>query len=567
MPATATFALSGDPYIDGVLGGPKWAVNDLTFSFPSSASFYGAGYGDGEPTDNFGSLNAAQQFAARATFNMISSVANLAFTEVAETSTAHADLRLAMSDAPSTAWAYLPSTAAEGGDAWFNRSNGYYDSPAKGNYAYTTFLHEIGHAVGLEHAHEGNVMPTDRDSMEYTVMSYRSYVGGSTSGGYTNETWGYAQSLMMYDIAGLQHMYGADYTTNSANTTYSWSPTTGEMFVNGIGQGAPGANRIFLTVWDGGGTDTYDFSSYTTNLKIDLRPGEWTITSSAQLAKLHYDGSKVAVGNIANALLYNNDARSLIENARGGSGNDVITGNATSNGLWGGAGNDTFYGREGNDCLRGGPGADWLDGGSGADMANYWGAAATSAAKGTGIIADLAWQGLNTGEAAGDRYVSIEQLYGSTFNDDLRGDGSSNLICGGPGGDVIYGRGSNDQIQGGDGHDVLIGGYGGDWLHGGKGPDIFLFQGIGDSLPTQRDTIADFSSGLDKIDLRRLDANRNEAGDQAFSFIGDSEFTGSAGELQFRDGMLSGDVDADRMVDFQVQLTNVSVLIESDFWL
>uniref|UniRef100_UPI00111C91E9 M10 family metallopeptidase n=1 Tax=Ensifer aridi TaxID=1708715 RepID=UPI00111C91E9 len=316
-------------------------------------SFYGNGYGYGEPLEGFGVLNAAQQMAARAAFDQFSSVANVTFTEITESSTTHADLRLASSDAPSTAWAYFPSTAAEGGDAWFNKSSGYYGAPVKGNYTYLTFLHEIGHALGLEHAHEGNVMPTNRDSMEYTVMSYRSYVGASTVTGYTNETWGYAQTLMMYDIAAVQHMYGADFTIHSGNTTYRWSPTTGEMSIDDVGQGAPGGNKILLTVWDGGGNDTYDFSSYSTALKVDLRPGEWTTTSSAQLVRLRYDGSKVAVGNIANALQYNGDSRSFIENARGGAGNDTITGNSVANVLWGNAGNDALIGGHGDDNLIG----------------------------------------------------------------------------------------------------------------------------------------------------------------------------------------------------------------------
>jgi serralysin len=371
MPAVTTYSLTGNSYIDGVLGDVKWATNSFTFSFPTDASHYGSSYGYGETTNNFGALSATQQTAMRASLTMFASVANVSFTEIAETSTQSADLRFAMSDKPSTAWAYFPTTAAEGGDAWFNKSKGYYDSPAKGNYAHTTFIHEIGHALGLEHAHEKYVMPTDRDSMEYTVMSYRSYVGASTTSGYTNETWGYAQSLMMYDIAALQHMYGANYATNGGNTTYSWSPTTGEMFINGVGQGAPGANRVFQTVWDGGGTDVYDFSNYATNLTVDLRPGHWTTTSPTQLAKLHFDGSKIAAGNIANALLHDGDVRSLIEHARGGSGHDVIYGNSASNSLFGNRGNDALFGLEGDDALHGGPGSDTLDGGVGWDEAIF----------------------------------------------------------------------------------------------------------------------------------------------------------------------------------------------------
>ncbi|MFC0805128.1 M10 family metallopeptidase [Ensifer sp. P24N7] len=551
MPATTTYATTGNAYINGLLGDWKWSIKDFTFSFPTSASFYGSGYGNGEPLKGFAVLNAAQQAATRAAFDQFSSVVNVTFTEVTESATKHANLRLASSDAPSTAWAYFPSTAAEGGDAWFNKSSGHYSRPIKGNYAYVSFLHEIGHALGLEHAHDGNVMPVNRDSMEYTVMSYRSYVGASTTTGYTNETWGYAQSLMMYDIAALQHMYGADFTTESGNTTYRWSPTSGEMFINGIGEGAPGGNKILLTVWDGGGTDTYDFSNYTTALKVDLRPGEWTTTSAAQLAKLHYNGSKVAIGNIANALQYQGDARSLIENAKGGTGSDTITGNAAANALWGNGGNDRLIGGDGNDNLVGGAGADRLDGGNGTDLANYSNATA-------GILADLSSPASNTGEAAGDTYVSIERLYGSAFNDTLRGDNYANLLNGLAGNDVLNGR---------DGNDTLIGGNGADRLIGGRGADTFVFQTTAQSAPAARDMIDDFASGIDRMDLRSIDANSNAVGDQAFLFIGSSAFHGKAGELNFRSGIVSGDVNGDGLADFQIKVMNLSALSGSDFLL
>ena len=57
-------------------------------------------------------------------------------------------------------------------------------------------------------------------------MSYRSYVGGPLTG-YTNEAYGYPQTYMANDILALQTLYGANYNTQSGNTVYSWSPTTG----------------------------------------------------------------------------------------------------------------------------------------------------------------------------------------------------------------------------------------------------------------------------------------------------------------------------------------------------
>ncbi|PVE24872.1 matrixin [Microvirga sp. KLBC 81] len=367
MPSTSSVATTSSTYINALLGDRKWATNSLTYSFPTSSVHYSDPYGSNEPLTNFGVFLSAQQAAARAALKLYSSVANLTFTAITETRTQHADIRFARSDKPSTAWAYFPSAQEAGGDVWINNSSRIYDAPRKGNYAYLTIIHEIGHALGLEHPHEGStIMPLSRDSMEYTVMSYRSHVNASLSSGYVNETWGYAQSLMMYDIAAIQHLYGANYTTNSGNTKYTWTPS-GQSYIDGVLQSAPGNNRIFQTVWDGGGNDTYNFSQYTTGLTVDLAPGAWTITSQAQRAKLSWGGSKLAAGNIANALLYNDDPRSLIENVLGGSASDVLKGNDGTNNLQGRSGNDLLYGRGGNDILKGGTGNDRIIGQSGKD--------------------------------------------------------------------------------------------------------------------------------------------------------------------------------------------------------
>ena len=193
-----------------------------------------------------------------------------------------------------------------------------------GTYAFATFLHEIGHTLGLDHGQDGiAALPTNHDSLEYSVMTYRSFVGADLNG-YTVRQGSYPTTPMLDDVAAIQYMYGANYATRSGNTVYSWSPTTGEMSMDGVGQGASTANKVLMTVWDGGGEDTYDFSAYTTNLTVDLGPGAWTTTSSAQLGDLGGDfyPERVRPRKHRQRLSLSGQHGLVIEDAIGGSGND-----------------------------------------------------------------------------------------------------------------------------------------------------------------------------------------------------------------------------------------------------
>jgi serralysin len=344
--ANHNVAASGDPDIDGSLSGARWNAQTITYSFPKNAAFYKYAAGASETNIGFHAFNGGQKWAAKEALSDYAGVSGLSFVQRTETLSSHAQLRFAETNAANTAYTYYPgSSSVKAGDAWFNSSRHWYDAPVKGNYAYFTILHEIGHALGLKHGNESGgfgTLSAAHNSMEYSVMTYASYIRAPVGNGLTNGADSYAQSLMMDDIAAIQHLYGADFSKNAGDTTYQWSPATGQMFINGGAQAAPAGNKIFLTVWDGGGNDTYDFSNYSTNLKIDLNPGAWTTASVTQLANLSADGGHKAAGNIANAKLYHNDTRSLIENAVGGSGDDTITGNQAANALSGGAGSDTF---------------------------------------------------------------------------------------------------------------------------------------------------------------------------------------------------------------------------------
>ena len=495
--ATTSYSISGQNYIDSLYYSQKWGGalgtgTSLTYSFGTSSSVYASGYGSGEPTTGFGEFSADQKTATRNSLDYYAKVANLTFTEVTDSSTVAGDLRFAKSSVPSTAWAYLPSGSPLGGDVWVGPSASY-DDMSEGTYGFQTLLHEIGHALGLSHPHDGSVIGTSaNDWLGVSLMSYKSFEGAAN--GYRQDY--YPTTPMYNDIAALQRVYGANTTTTAGDDTYSWTT---------------GAN-IYQTIWDAGGTDTIDWSNQSTSAIINLNAGQWNELGPQY--RIDYSVYPYVYSSQTLKIAEN----TVIENATGGSAADTLTGNTVANILNGGAGNDTLSGGAGDDTMTGGTGNDSLTGGTGNDIFSFASGFGIdviydfTAGVATDDLIDLSYTGItdfgalygNIADVSGNAVITIgsdtitingvvkSQLNaddfvgvsggGSNNDDTLAGTSSNDIIYGLGGNDTLTGLGGNDFIYGGTGNDSLDGGTGTDNLYGGAGDDTYVIDDIGDRV-------------------------------------------------------------------------------------
>jgi serralysin len=317
---------------------PQWGHDDLTFSFPTTLS---SDYD--EPT--FSPLTGDQQDAIRAALSAFEDVSGLEFSEVEGNDSNirfHNLGRLNGANGEAFAQHHGDGTSAA---VFLSGENvNYHDQLTPdigGGQAFITFLHEIGHTLGLTHAGNYNGgSPTYeadalfvQDTFQYTVMSYFGSQDGGADFIDAEGNLRFAQTLMMYDIAAIQSFHGANTTTRSGNTVYGFNSTAGGFY--------DFASNPFpvVCIYDAGGKDTLDFSGFASATRIDLRDGKFSDTEEMTR------NVSIAFGTV-------------IEHAIGGSKADAIVGNSAANRLTGLAGNDKLDGGRGKDTLNGGEGRD-----------------------------------------------------------------------------------------------------------------------------------------------------------------------------------------------------------------
>jgi len=395
-----TIEKSGKWYIDSLLnnslGKPKKWVSDpdltLEYSVNNSTviSYSFPGLGTTTPLysyeDDRGEISAipfssAQADDIRQAFKEISKFVNITFVEIEEDGSSAGTIRLAMNTITDEAGNYRegiaatadpPSEEPRGGDVFFNKqftsgnfSTGLVQNSETGGGDVTVLYHEIFHALGMEHPvdNKETLFQESKNSREYTVMADEFPSENGADFNLNGNNYKVASTPMVYDIAPLQYLYGANMSHNASDTTYSYKPDT--PFIEAIR--------------DAGGTDTLDFSNFSKANTISLVDGEYST--------IGFDVDWSMTDNLGIAF----DA--IIEDAIGGSGDDTIKGNDSSN------------------SIEGGPGNDVIDGGKGNDTAVYKGLSSEFIIKnnddGTISVEDLAISELNEGS---DSLTNIEYM-------------------------------------------------------------------------------------------------------------------------------------------------------------
>jgi len=290
----------------------------------------------GTITVDIHTLNGAEQTLARAAFGEWHDIIGVNFQEVAS----GAQITLTDEEDPTAGGqpsAYTEDSSSNGitqsahvhiSSSWVNAYGTSLNS-----YSFQTYIHEIGHALGLGHSGDYNV---DADYQTGALfandawsMSVMSYFDQEEAKYFWNQgfSFAYAVTPMQADIVAMQSLYGLSTDTRAGDTIYGFNSNAGGIYdANSYIHGA-------FTIFDSGGNDTLDYSGENAGQRINLNPE----TFSQVLESTGY--LSIARGVI-------------IENAIGGSGIDFITGNSVANVITGNFGDDNLTGGAGNDTFK-----------------------------------------------------------------------------------------------------------------------------------------------------------------------------------------------------------------------
>jgi Ca2+-binding RTX toxin-like protein len=500
-----------------LLEGFKWGNNGVgngggtvSYSFPTSnsSSLWDSSYQTTGELTNFQAATLAQQTAVTTALNLYSNVANIQFHLQSESSSSVGDIRFATTSGttsmtPDTyAYTWVTPTGAANGDVWLNAvqpvSTG--NDFTLGANGWNTVIHELGHALGLDHPFSGPEFNPGGfwdafDTFQYTNMSY-SNATNNQDDGFSSI---YPTTPMLFDIYALQYLYGANTTFANGNDNY--------VFTEG--------QKYYQTIYDTGGIDTITYNSVSDGAVIDLRGGY----NFSQLGlPVTYDIQGGGTGSNPNDVtIYFGQT---IEDAVGGGGADSIIGNDAANLIignggndteTGGIGNDTLYGNQGNDSLLGGTGDDFIYGGQNDDYVD--------AGDGNDYVEgnlgnDTILGGLGNDFEHGGQGNDViygnqgdDTLYGGVGDDNVYGGQNDDYIDAGDGNDYAEGNLGNDWMLGGNGRDTMHGGQGNDTLDGGSGDDSLmggqgddsLFGGLEDTLVSAGNDTLDGGDGNDML--------------------------------------------------------------------